>query len=142
MTSSPTPAPKTAVTGLIGVYHADGGLLGEATYVIGHLLGRTHCALCDITHSPFRRKPAWDAMVQRLGVEFRLLHRNEVDKDVQQLLDAHETPLVLARTDSGSLEVLLEPQDLELSGSVTDFEQRLREALHSRDSAETGKRTG
>ncbi|MCH9719512.1 MAG: hypothetical protein K0U60_06540 [Actinomycetia bacterium] len=142
MTSSPTPAPTTEVAELIGIYHADGGLVGEATYVIGHLLGRAHCALCDITHSPFRRKPAWDAMVQRLGVEFRLLHRNEVDSDVQKLLDDHETPLVLARTDSGSLEVLLEPQELELSGSVTDFEQRLREALRGRESAKTGRRAG
>ncbi len=142
MESSSTPTSATDVTELIGIYHADGGLVGEATYVIGHLLGRTHCALCDITHSPFRRKPAWDAMVQRLGVEFRLLHRNEVDADVRQLLNAHETPLVLARTDAGSLEVLLEPQDLELSGSVTDFEQCLREALRRRESAKTGKRAG
>ncbi len=62
-----------AITEYIGVYHADGGLVGEAKYVLGHLLGRTHCSLCDITHSPVRRKKQWDAFVDSLGVPFRLL---------------------------------------------------------------------
>ena len=33
---------------LIGVYDADGTLLGEARYWIGARLGQTHRALCDI----------------------------------------------------------------------------------------------
>ena len=52
---------KKDVSELIGVYNADGGLVGEATYLVGHLLGRTQCALCDVTHSPVRRKPAWES---------------------------------------------------------------------------------
>lgn len=39
-----------------GIYNADGGLVGEVRYVVGHLLGTAECALCDITHSPVRRK--------------------------------------------------------------------------------------
>ena len=50
---------------LIGVYHADGGPIGEARYVLGRMLGTAHCGLCDITHSPVRRKPEWD----RIGIE-------------------------------------------------------------------------
>ena len=42
---------------LVGVYAADGGLVGEVAYVVGHLLGRTECALCDVTHETLRRKP-------------------------------------------------------------------------------------
>ena len=34
-----------------GVYHADGGIVGELRYVFGKLRGTAHCALCDITHS-------------------------------------------------------------------------------------------
>ena len=135
MESSSTPGELGNVAELIGVYHADGGLVGEAVYVIGHLLGRTHCALCDITHSPFRRKPAWDAMVGRLDVPFRLLHRNEVDSDIQQLLQQQETPVVLARTSSHRLEILLGPEDLEVAGSVDEFEQRLRQALTNRSAS-------
>ena len=46
----------------VGVYAADGGVVGELTYVVGHLLGRTECSLCDVTHGPVRRKRAWDEM--------------------------------------------------------------------------------
>jgi hypothetical protein len=141
VTSSSTSTSTTHVTELIGIYHADGGLVGEATYVIGHLLGRTHCALCDITHSPFRRKPAWDAMVSRLDVPFRLLHRNEVDSNIQQLLHQHETPVVLARTGAHQLEILLGPADLEVAGSVDEFEERLRQALTIRSATDPSNPT-
>jgi hypothetical protein len=113
---------------LVGVYHADGGLVGEARYVIGHLLGTAHCALCDITHSPLRRKPAWDAMVARLGVPVRLVHRNERTPD-EAAVSGESTPCVLARTAAGSLQVLLGPDDLELGGSVEAFESALRSRL-------------
>ena len=33
----------------MGVYDADGGLLGELAYLTGRILGIAHCALCDIT---------------------------------------------------------------------------------------------
>jgi hypothetical protein len=141
MASSSTPEELDNVVELIGIYHADGGLVGEAVYVIGHLLGRTHCALCDITHSPFRRKPAWDAMVSRLDVPFRLLHRNEVDSDIQQLLHQHETPVVLARTGAHQLEILLGPVDLEVAGSVDEFEERLRQALTIRSATDPSSPT-
>ena len=66
------------VTRVLGVYDADGGLRGEAAYVVGRLLGRRHCSLCDVTHSPVRRKPAWDALVRELEVPVRVAHRNEL----------------------------------------------------------------
>ena len=31
---------------LVGVYDADGGIRGEVAHVLGHLVGRTECALC------------------------------------------------------------------------------------------------
>ncbi len=110
---------------LVGVYHADGGVVGEARYVLGHLLGRTHCALCDITHSPVRRKPAWDAMVRRLGVPMRLVHLNERSTD-ERAVSGDSTPCVLARLADGRLTVLLGPDDLELAGSVDAFERAVR----------------
>lgn len=124
----PQPARPSPVVQLVGVYHADGGLVGEARYVIGHLLGITHCALCDITHSPVRRKPAWDAMVARLGVPVRLVHRNEQAPD-EVAASGEGTPCVLARTADGTLQVLLGPDDLELGGSVEAFESAVRSRL-------------
>ena len=46
-----------SVNRLVGVYDADGGLLGEAAYVWGKVRGTRHCALCDITHRRVRRRP-------------------------------------------------------------------------------------
>lgn len=70
------------VTEVVGVYDADGGLLGELRYVLGKILGRAHCGLCDVTHAALRQKPEWTAMVGRLGVPVALLHRNEVSAEV------------------------------------------------------------
>lgn len=112
----------------IGVYHADGGLVGEAKYVIGHLLGRTHCSLCDITHSPVRRKKQWDQMVVTLAVPFRLFHLNEMPADVAQMTARTGSPVVLARTAAG-LQVLLPPAELDrVAGSVADFQAALTAA--------------
>ncbi len=117
---------KTEVTELIGVYHADGGPVGEAKYVLGKLLGTAHCALCDITHSPVRRKPQWDAMVTRLGVPVTLVHLNEMPGDVAAATAVTGTPVVLARLSDGSLQRALGAQELDqLGGSVDDFETAL-----------------
>ncbi len=117
---------------LIGVYHANGGPIGEAKYVIGKFLGTAHCALCDITHSPVRRKPAWNQMVSRLGVRFRLLHLNEMPADVSAVIAECGSPAVLTRGSDGSLVVLLGRDDLEtLHGSVASFETAVTRALDS-----------
>lgn len=116
------------IESLVGVYHADGGLRGELVYIVGDLLGTRHCALCDITHSPFRRKPAWDAMVRRLGVPFELVHLNERADDVLAA-SGTATPCVLARVEDG-LVLLLNPDTLDALGSdVAAFERRLYGAI-------------
>jgi len=105
---------------LVGVYNADGGLRGEAAYIVGSLIGRAHCSLCDITHSPFRRKAEWDARSRSLGVPFRLLHRNEIDDDMHGAVAAGY-PVVLGRREGG-WQRLVEPEEMEsCHGSVKDF---------------------
>lgn len=116
--------------GLVGVYHANGGWRGETAYVVGKLLGRAHCSLCDVTHSPVRRKPAWDAMVTRLGLPVELLHLDEQPDDVAAATAVSGTPAVLARHADGTVTVLLGPDDLEpLDGSVEAFEAALGRVL-------------
>ena len=116
----------------IGVYDADGGIRGEASYVVGKLLGTAHCGLCDITHT-VRRKPAWDAMVAELHTPFTLVHRNERTPQMERATDGSEVlPAVLGRVDGtdGALTYLLGPQSLDaLGGSVDAFAARLREAV-------------
>jgi hypothetical protein len=110
---------------LVGVYHADGGVWGEARYVFGKLLGTTHCALCDITHGHVRRKPEWDAACTQLTVPFRLVHLNERSA-AEVAACTRGTPTVLVRYADGILAPLLAPDELELDGSV----HALMDAVH------------
>lgn len=113
----------------LGVYDADGGLAGELRYVVGHLLGRTECALCDITHSPVRRRRTWDAMVAGLPVPFDLRHRNELTDTVRRALASHALPVVAAQRQDDSWAVLLDVDALRSCGGDVDaFAARLREA--------------
>ena len=120
------------VTALAGVYDADGGVRGETVYVIGHLLGRAHCALCDITHSPVRRKPAWDRMAATLPVPIRLLHRNELDAELALAIEGEPLALVAACV-AGEWTVLLDARDLDgLDGDVDRFRGLVMSRLRQR----------
>jgi diadenosine tetraphosphatase ApaH/serine/threonine PP2A family protein phosphatase len=117
----------TTIRRLTGVYHADGGLLGELTYVLGKLRGTAHCGLCDITHRGVRVKPAWAGLVAGLGVPFDVVHLNERDEQVRAASEGH-TPCVLAHTDSGVI-WLLGPVELAAAGGdVERFATVLRAA--------------
>jgi hypothetical protein len=107
---------------LVGVYHADGSLRGELTYVVGKLVGRAHCALCDITHGAVRRRATFDASVATLPVEMHLVHLDERDADIAAASDGH-TPCVLARTDAGPV-VLLDADELERCAGDPDVLRR------------------
>ena len=115
---------------LIGVYDADGTLLGEARYWIGARLGRTHCGLCDITHGLFTERADWRSCRDQLDVEFRTYHRNDAPEDV--LAVGSPAPFVVARTDRG-LVALLGPEELDAcSGDVEEFRRALSQACAER----------
>jgi hypothetical protein len=118
-----------SVTRLIGVYDADGGLLGEAAYVWGKVRGTRHCALCDLTHGRVRRRPEWDRMVAELGIPVDLLHLDELPPDVHRVVAACGAPVVLART-AGGLRPLVGGAELDaLEGSVARLGDLLRARL-------------
>lgn len=125
--SAARPSPvNNPVVRYSGIYKADGGLVGEARYIVGHLLRLTECSLCDITHSPLRRKPQWDSFVANLGVPFPVLHRNELDEELTVAIRDRQLPIVLAHRADGSLEVALDADQLaELDGSIERFSHAL-----------------
>jgi hypothetical protein len=88
-------------------------------------MGRTHCALCALTHGALRRRPAWDALVERLPLPVTLLHRNELDPVLQDVVRGRLPCVVLRSTDARR--VLLGPEELE--GCGTDL-GRLERLLH------------
>jgi hypothetical protein len=90
---------------LVGVYDADGTVLGELAYVVGHALGRRSCSLCEITHGRLRRRPAFDEAVARLGVPVELLHRDE-QPTALAALTRDRLPCVVAEGDGDQLVLL------------------------------------
>ncbi len=66
----------TRVKKLYGVYNADGGIVGELSYVIGKIRGTAHCALCDITHGKVSKKKEWKRCAKELPAHIELLHLN------------------------------------------------------------------
>jgi hypothetical protein len=117
------------ITELIGVYDADGGLLGEAAYVWGKVRGTRHCSLCDITHGTVRRKPEWDRMVEGLGTPVDLVHLNEMPPDVRDAVAECGAPVVLARTADGVHPVVRADELDTLGGSVERLGVLLRERI-------------
>jgi hypothetical protein len=117
------------ITEIVGVYDADGGLLGEAAYVWGKVRGTRHCGLCDITHGTVRRKAEWDRMAATLPVRVRLLHLNELDDELAAAVAVTGAPVVLAR-DGGAWRELVGAQELdEMDGSVDAFAAAVRGRL-------------
>lgn len=85
---------------LVGIYNADGNLMGELQYVLDKLCGRADCALCEITHgmNPLGRK-SWKQALAQSSVEIELIHRDEAD--ATQLAAAQKLPCVLRYHDAG-----------------------------------------
>ena len=118
---------------LIGVYKADGGLIGELSYFFGHLIGVRQCSLCDITHSPFKKKGEFKRLESSLSrefdLDFRLVHMNErTDKELSA--SAGREPCVLLSHEDGSISMFLDFQELKAAdGSVKSFEKLIRNRL-------------
>jgi hypothetical protein len=102
--------PGAVITGLVGVYHANGSGRGELAYLAGKLTGRAHCALCDITHGPLGRRRSFDACAAGLPAAFELVHLDDRTGQVTQLSEGR-TPCVLAETGDGMV-LLLGPDEL------------------------------
>ena len=91
---------QRTVTELVGVYDAEGSLLGEVRYWVGARLGTTHCSLCELTHGTFRERADWRACRDQLPVPFRAFHTDDQPDDARAAA-AGEYPVVVARTTDG-----------------------------------------
>ncbi len=114
-----------AVRRLIGVYDANGSFGGEVAYTVGKILGRRHCALCEITHgwSPVEKR-ASRACRAGLPVPFEIVHLDERTPAVAEASEGR-TPTVLAETDEGLVELV----DREALGLLGSDPRRLVTAL-------------
>lgn len=118
---------------LIGVYNADGGLAGEISYVFGHLIGIRSCSLCDISHSPIKKKASFKALEQDLltehGIIVRMIHLNERNEREQKASEGREPCMLLEYPDQ-SISMFLDSTDLKaLSGSVSSLKKLISSRL-------------
>ena len=81
----------------MGVYHANGGVIGELAYVFGKLFGLTECALCNISHGYVREKPSMRAWRSALPIQFEFAHLNELDAVTREFV-AGRTPCILFKS--------------------------------------------
>lgn len=119
---------------LIGIFKADGGILGELSYFFGHMVGIKSCSLCDITHSPIKKKNDFKAFEKRLleerGIAFRLVHMNE-RTDAERAASQGREPCVLLQYEDGSISMFLDFVELKASkGSVKSFEKLVESRLN------------
>lgn len=118
---------------LIGVYKADGGIVGELSYFLGHLVGIRNCSLCDITHSPIMKKAAFREFEKRLlaerNIDIRLVHMNE-RTEAELAASKGREPCVLLQYEDGAISMFLDYVELKAAdGSVKSFEKLVRSRL-------------
>lgn len=79
---------------VVAIYNADRGLAGELRYIRDKLLGRSSCALCDLTHgwNPFGKR-SWRDACRAGRVRIETIHRDEATRS--QLAAAGTLPAVL-----------------------------------------------
>ena len=122
-------APEHApIRRIVGVYNADGSLLGELRYLIGRTFGHGHCELCDITHGRVRKKPEFDALQADFGLPIEVVHLDERSPDLASFTSGR-APCVVAETADG-YRMLLAAEDLaRCRGDVEHFGDALRAAV-------------
>ena len=123
-----TPKERGPLIELVGIYHADGGVWGEVYYVLNKLLGRTHCALCELSHAWIVPRRSFREAVSRLGLPMRLVHLNEREADLASFTEG-VTPCVVGRDREGWLMVVDTKMLSSLAGDVERFEAHLCEFL-------------
>lgn len=131
----------TSYARLLVVYDADGSLVGEVSYIVGHALGLRECAACDITHRPFSlagkprdeagwEKPAWRDMKARLPMPVVQLHRDELLGERARELLGVQLPVVAGEHEDGRIRAIVSADELgACRGSVEALEALVRAAL-------------
>lgn len=119
-----------ALESIWGVYHADGGLIGELKYVAGALFKGQHCSLCDITHKIAWEKSDMKKLRNEADVPFHLVHLNERPDDLISYTNG-KTPVLVAKTDSGFITIASDDELKDCKGSVQALSLLITEKLEN-----------
>lgn len=128
------------IKNLYGVYDADATILGEISYWLGARIGIRHCSLCDITHSLFREKAAWQncqkELLNKHGVNFQAFHRNDQPEQVRKAING-QYPAVVAQDTAGNFSIFM--NDLAISSCGNSPAQFMIEIIKRLPEALSGK---
>ena len=116
-----------------GVYHADGGLLGELRYVMGVAFRGEHCSLCDITHSVAWEKGEMKKWRKTSEIPFHLVHLNERPEEVTIATEG-KTPCIVGKSNSGFVMLATDEELTSFNGSVDLLKRHLEEKLQPQSS--------
>ena len=112
--------PPDAIVKFVGVYDADGTVVGEVKYMVGKLFGTTSCALCDLTHgTKLKGRDDYKACAASLPVPVELFHRNDQPETIRTLTNG-KLPCIVAVYESGALAMALEREALEACNKDVD----------------------
>ncbi len=126
-----SPDDRGAIARLVGVYDADGTIVGELSYFVGARFGRAHCTLCDITHGRLRERSSWRVARERLPAPFVAFHRND-QPDAVRSATGSAAPVIVAETTAGEIVVVLNPDELECcAGSPERLVEAITAALRA-----------
>ncbi len=120
--------PKEDIRRIVGVYHADGGIIGEIKYFTGKLFGGSHCALCDITHTRRGKDKIWRKCEANLGIPIDLVHLNERDTELKKYTDGI-TPCIVGKTSTNYILLVSKEQLENCEGEPEKLEKVINETL-------------
>ena len=108
------------IKNLYGVYDADATILGEISYWLGARIKVRHCSLCDITHSLFREKVAWQncqkELIDKHGVNFQAFHRNDQPAQVRKVING-QYPAVVSEDTAGNFSLFMDDRAITACGN-------------------------
>ena len=124
------------ITKIIGIYHADSGVVGHLRYAFDKVARGDGCTLCDISHGLLREKTDFDACKKSLGIPMEMIYRNQLPPPLARHLGG-QTPAVVGALSTGAYRTLLGPPALaEAEGDVFAFRTALEAALATAPDAE------
>ena len=113
---------------IVGIYHADGGILGELKYMTGKFFGGSHCALCDITHTNKGKKDVWKKCEEKLGVPIIFVHLNERNEKLLDYTNGN-TPCIVGKTSTNYVMLASKKELEECEGNATALSELLEKKL-------------
>jgi hypothetical protein len=127
--SAPSPDP---IIRFVGIYDADGTIVGEIKYMAGKLLGVAKCSLCDLTHgTKLKGRDDFKACAEALPIPLDLFHRNDQPQELRTLTN-NALPCIIGETEGGSRTIVATAQQLDdCRKDVGRLETLLREALEA-----------